>query len=590
MATEQNTAFTILAIDLGTAHTRASLFDVVEDTYRFIGHGQATTTIYPPYNEASEGMRHAVLSLQAATGRALLDEVSQLIVPSNSDGNGADIVVVTSSAGPPLRAAVVGLLPEVSLQSAQRLSEGTYLKLVEAFSLGDRRKKEQQIDAVRAAKPHIIIAAGGTDGGAQEALLSLIETVVLGAHLLAATPRTRLLFAGNKNLQDELKNLQNLVTYYQADNVVPHIGVENLAPARQELTKAIEELRLEQVGGLMGLAQVANGPIMPTIEAEGQLVRFLSRLPDWPRGVLAVNVGSAYTTLAAAFNGHGHATVHPDLGLGVNVAQLLKEQAPAELLRWLPFAASEDEARALVLNKSFHPHTVPADENDLFWELALARSCVRLALRQARTRWLGQLPTEHPDLLPWLSLIIGGGAALSANPNPGLAALNLLDALQPIGLTRLWLDPYHIAASLGALAALNPLAVAHLHEAAFMDLGTAVSVLGRGRINEVAGEVSVVTENGKEHAATIKFGTVARLPLRPGQAGKLTLKPRAAFNFGFGTGRSKTIPIKGGLAGILVDARGRPLAWPKAPEKRREFWAKWLKALGWTAPPPPSAG
>ena len=89
-------ADTILAVDFGTATTRALLFDVVEAGYRLVGFGEAPSTIDQPYADASEGMRHALLELQTITGRTLLDENARLIMPASSDGRGTDTCVATS--------------------------------------------------------------------------------------------------------------------------------------------------------------------------------------------------------------------------------------------------------------------------------------------------------------------------------------------------------------------------------------------------------------------------------------------------------------------------------------------------------------
>ena len=45
---------TVLAVDFGSANTRALLFDVVGSVYRFVGYGEAPSTINAPYRDASE--------------------------------------------------------------------------------------------------------------------------------------------------------------------------------------------------------------------------------------------------------------------------------------------------------------------------------------------------------------------------------------------------------------------------------------------------------------------------------------------------------------------------------------------------------
>ena len=72
---------------------------------------------------------------------------ADLITPSQPNGSGVDALVVTISAGPTIRTVLVGLLKDVSLESARRLTESTYARIVETIGLNDRRKPEQQIDS-----------------------------------------------------------------------------------------------------------------------------------------------------------------------------------------------------------------------------------------------------------------------------------------------------------------------------------------------------------------------------------------------------------------------------------------------------------
>jgi hypothetical protein len=177
-ANNSPSADTVLAVDFGTANTRALLFDVVEAVYRFVGYGEAPSTINAPYHDASEGMHHALEALQASTGRQVLDDHANLVMPATADGRGVDGFVATSSAGPAVRTLLVALLPDVSLASARRMAATNYINVLDTFSLGDVRGEDEQIDAVLAARLDLLIIAGGSDGGASRALLKLVEAPI----------------------------------------------------------------------------------------------------------------------------------------------------------------------------------------------------------------------------------------------------------------------------------------------------------------------------------------------------------------------------------------------------------------------------
>jgi hypothetical protein len=138
MTTSLVDAESVLAIEIGSIHTRALLFDVVDGQYRFIGAGRAPTTIHSPFFDISEGIHLAISNLQDITSRVLLEE-SRLILPGKADGSGVDQVVLTYTAGQPLRVVILGLLEDVSLESARRLASSAHAIITESIGLNDRR-------------------------------------------------------------------------------------------------------------------------------------------------------------------------------------------------------------------------------------------------------------------------------------------------------------------------------------------------------------------------------------------------------------------------------------------------------------------
>jgi len=166
-------ADSLLAVDVGTVTTRASLFDVVEGCYRFVAAGQAPTTAAAPFKDVSEGVRLAIENLQIITGRTLLDDTHHLLMPTQ-EGKGVDSFAATLSAGPTLKTVVVGLLDDVSVESAQRLARTAYTRIVDTIQMNDKRKMEEQIDALVRINPDLVLIAGGTDDGATRSVQRLM--------------------------------------------------------------------------------------------------------------------------------------------------------------------------------------------------------------------------------------------------------------------------------------------------------------------------------------------------------------------------------------------------------------------------------
>ena len=85
------------------------------------------------------------------------------------------------------------------------------------------------------------------------------------------------------------------------------------------------------------------------------------------------------------------------------------------------------------------------------------------------------------ELMPAFEPIIATGGAIARAPRPGYAALALLDAVQPRGITTLVLDPYNLVPAVGAAADLLPMiTVQVLESGSFVSLGTVVSPVGQG--------------------------------------------------------------------------------------------------------------
>ena len=192
----------VLAVDIGGANTRAVLFDVVEGEYRFLAASSSPSTAEAPFRDVSEGVRNAIIGLQTVTGRTMLDSDRRLVTPTQPDGSGVDTMVATLSAGPALKTVVVGLLSDVSLESARRLAETTYTRLVDSIGINDHRKPDVQIDALMRLQPDVVIITGGTDGGASRSIHKMLEPVGLSGYLLNPEKRPSVLFAGNQKLDN----------------------------------------------------------------------------------------------------------------------------------------------------------------------------------------------------------------------------------------------------------------------------------------------------------------------------------------------------------------------------------------------------
>ncbi len=573
----------ILAIDIGAANTRAVFFDVVEGEYRFVASGIAPSTAEAPYKDVSEGVRNAIQNLQNILGRALLDNSRNLITPSQPNGTGVDAMVATLSAGPTIKTVLVGLLKDVSLESARRLAESTYMRIVDSLNISDRRKPEQQIDAILRSKPDLIVIAGGTDGGASRSVQKLLEPIGLASFTMPEEKRPSVLYAGNEKIESEIKTLIGSLStsLHFSPNVRPSLETEDLEPAQRELARMTINIRKRQIKGVDLIDSWSGGHLLPTAYATGRMVRFLAKVYSSKKGILSVDLGSSAAIISAGFNDKSTLNVYPQFGLGENLTGLLNHTSLEDILRWSPLEISTGVLRDYLYQKALYPATIAATREDLAMSQAVARQALYLAMQAARRDFPRNVAGIKPTLTPLFEPILAGGGALSDASRPGQGLLLLLDSIQPVGVTTVIIDQNNLLPLLGVTASQNNiLPVQVLESGAFLSVGTVVAPVVSAGYGTPILRATLTYDNGSEARMDLRFGSLETLPLSSGDAGKLTVQCLRGADIGFGPGRGGTFPVSGGALGVVFDGRGRPLDLPADAVRRHELIKKWNWTLG----------
>lgn len=566
----------ILVADCGSVTTRVMLLDVVEERYRFIARGQAPSTGEPPSSDIVVGLIQAIEDIEATTGRQFLDEGGRLLVGSPG-ANGADMLIATTSAAPALRTVLVGLMDDISLMSARRVALSTYATVVDVLGLADTRPENQLVRQLAELQPDVFVMAGGTDGGAAERVIRLAETVALVISLIEGEYHSpQVIYAGNTELRPMIADILNRAQLRAAENVRPRADVEYLDSAQAELNAIFQERKLFTLRGAEELNDLASGALVPTAKAFSWIIQYLGEVIG--NNALGVDVGSAAVTMASVVNGQHEMITRSDLGIGHHLPRLLDQIDPERVLAWLPNKVTASELADFVANKALFPQTIPMTPEEVHLELALARELIRSMLPIA-------FPS-HYDItghgqMPPMELILASGAVLANAPRPGQAALALLDALQPVGICSLTLDTQGMAAPLGAVAQVQPLATVQVIEAGmFRELGSVVVPHGQARSGEVILNLKMVYESGSELEVEVEYGSLEVLPLPSGQSAELQLRPQKRFDVGAGPGRSWRRRVYGGAVGLIIDARGRPLKIPTDPAERAHKIQQWLWDMG----------
>lgn len=570
MATLLTEVNSVLGIEIGSVQTRAVLFDVVEETYQFLASGSAPTTCGEPIFDAMPGIIGAIRELQEITGRFFLDLNNKLIIPSHGGVEGVDRLLITLSWGPDLDVVTFGLLNELSLETANRLARTLPLNVADSFSINDRRSAQAQMDALLAAKPRILIFAGGSDRGATKSVGRTANMISSSLHLFKADERPKVLFCGNRAMARRVKEiLEKETSFASTNNIRPEIENEDLAQASFDLNQLVIDEKLNSINGLERIAAFSNEKPLLTGIGFQRVIHFLGKQYDPLRKVLGIDLGSAHITAAYA-NHHESRQITLPIGTGFGLEKALEQIRFTDIEKWLPEALPESQVMDYLWQKTLFPNSLPVSETDLQIELALARHLLCMTMRELQT---------HADLSTRsFEPVLVGGSILTHAATPWQMLTTLLDGIQPVGITPLVIDKHGILSMLGAAAKSNPLLpVQVLESTAFINLATVVSVESKSKPGTLILRARLQSAAGKTREINLKQGELASLPLAFGESGLLTLKPETKVNIADIEVGKDPIKVRGGVCGLVFDTRGRPFEMPADEVHRLALFEKWSK-------------
>jgi len=597
---------TILATDCGSTTTKAILIEKQGDVYRQTIRGEAPTTVEAPFDDVTVGVLNAVREVEELSGRTIIGPDGRFITPQRDEKTGVDLYLSTSSAGGGLQISVAGLVKRMSAESAQRAALTAGAIVIDTIAVDDGRKEWQKVERLRQLRPDMILVSGGTDGG--DTVKHLAEMAEM---ILSADPHPRLgigmnlpvIFAGNTDAWPAVEQLlKDKVALTHVPNLRPTMERENLLPAREAIHELFLEHVMQQAPGYSKLSSWTSAGIMSTPNAVGTIMETIARQRNIT--VLGVDIGGATTDVFSVFRNEAgdpifNRTVSANLGMSYSICNVLTEAKVENIKRWIPFEVSDAELRNQLRNKMIRPTTIPQRLADLQIEQAVAREALRLAFdhHKSLARGLegvqtsGGLSDAFGDKrtgatlvnMMKLDMIVGSGGVLSHAPRRAQSALMMMDAYQPEGATLLTVDSIFMMPQLGILSTIHPEAATQVFERdCLVYLGTCIAPVGQAKEGEPC---VTVTVGGKTES--IPYGQIRVFPLgfRSGNDGEpeqteVRVEPARNFDVGEGKGRPRTLTATGGVVGLIIDARGRPLSLPKDDVGRIAALRAWLTAMG----------
>jgi uncharacterized protein (TIGR01319 family) len=587
----------VLATDVGSTTTKARLFKKILGEWRYLASGEAPTTVEAPYEDVTMGALNAIREVEELTGLSILSSDRRKIVVPRTNETGVDLYCTTSSAGGGLQMMVAGVILTMTAESANRAALGAGAVVMDILAYNDGRDDFQRIEEIRALRPDMILFAGGVDGGTVRHVLHIGEV------LKAAKPKPRLgtlydlpiVYSGNKEATTQVNDLLGKdYAFTVVPNLRPQLEMENTGPAREAIHELFMEHVMSHAPGYDNLMKWTDVDIMPTPAGEGLAVQLIAKLFD--QNVLGVGLGGATTNVYSVFDGKFVRSVSANLGMSYSICNVLKESGLENIMRWLPFDVDETIVRNILGNKMIRPTTLPATLQELLIEHAVAREALRLGLQHHKTiatrlkgakedRVLTQylfdqgLEDTYIKMMD-IGAIVGTGGLLSHAPRRAQSLMILTDAWQPEGITMILQDSVFMMPHLGVLSTVHEEAATQIFDKdCLVRVGTVIAPSGQMKESETAIEVTLTTDEGLIINENVNYNELKRIPLKEGRSAEAEIRPARGLDIGQGNGRTVNTTIVGGIDGVVIDTRGRPLQLPEEDAARKATLFQWFEAL-----------
>ncbi|MFQ3659321.1 MAG: glutamate mutase L [Anaerolineae bacterium] len=559
----------ILAADFGSVTTRVLLFDLVNGEYRLVARRDTLTTADVPHDDVALALRRILRDMGTVMGRRFLDNRGEVIIPEDEDRSGVDLFVTSASVGRPMRVLMVNIVPEASYAAALRAISGAYVEVVGSVLLSEQPNVEDQLNAVLQARPDLIFFAGGVDGGPRDALLRLARSLKLALNIIDRAARPMVLYAGNADAAEAVESIfTDLTETLITENVLPQYGQPNPQPAADAVAAAYKRYQ-ERVGEGFNVITAASGALIPTSKTYELMARFFGL--ETGQNVLIADVGSATTLIYAVVDGQLYARISSQHGLGHSAYTLLEAVGAEAIRAWLPFNITRTELEHFARNKTLLPASIPMSLREGYLEHGFLRAGMRQLLRELGAQW------GSPSGSTAFPLIFAAGSALTRTGKPGYNLLLIADCVQPLGVSQVYADAFGVLPALGSLARVDALPAVQIIDGGNIELlGTLISLEGQPTPGRTAARLTIKT-GGEKIKYNLEGGQVLFLPLPTGFEMELNIV--CAGRLRVNGRRRLKLKVQGGTAGVMIDARGRPLDVGQTAQERAQRMPRWIHAV-----------
>jgi len=321
-----------------------------------------------------------------------------------STGTKSPVEQTTVTLGRSLRVALLHGRDEASRRAVAQLALASGTEIVARVRATDPRSFVEAAQALRDAKPDVVIIQGGAKD--QAALAELLEALRLGCAAQRPAPR---IFA----LVDD--------------------GVaQAIRPRADPFQFETFATGIEMVEALRDLRRAGN----ESTELRDALIEDAARaLAATNRtAALAIDVTERSTSLVLVrADGRLEAAHLVPLGLGMGADHVVVRASLDNVRRWLPWPIDAPALLERVFSRPRRPGDLPTTEAVLL-EMALAREAIAHALRD-----VAEAGHDVPAMRSAPAILVTGRVA--SLPKPGQSLLVLVDGLEPTAVTTVFREP-----------------------------------------------------------------------------------------------------------------------------------------------------
>ena len=307
--------------------------------------------------------------------------------------------------GRPLRVALVHGREEASRLAVVHLAVASGAEIVARVRATDPRSFVEAAQALRDAKPDVVVIHGGAKD--EGALAELLEALRLGCGAQRPMPRI----------------------FGLVDTGVAHALRMRASPFEFERFAAPSEM----VESLRGLRRAGDGDVVLRDALIEDGARSLATTNATK--ALAVDVTERSTSLVLAHpDGRIEAAHLVPLGLGMGADHVVARASLDNVRRWLPWPIDAPALLERVFNRARLPDVPATTEAAVLLEMALAREAIAHALRNAAEAGFDVAAMRSAP-----SILITGRVA--SFPKAGQSLLVLVDGLEPSAVSTVFREP-----------------------------------------------------------------------------------------------------------------------------------------------------